>query len=580
MTLITDIQLTLDLAKQGRYKVALKSARAGMRRHKKHPFFLNIAAVCLCTMDKKREAVPLYQKALSLDPNFHDARRNLGMALVSINQNEKAIKVLTKAVQNDPQDGESWRHIALARRNLGDDENAQKDAARALEIDPQNEDAQKLLADALERSDCISAALESGRNALKISPSSIDLLELTASLLSYQCITDEALSLRQKAATLAPQNIKALIPLATQLLTMGQQSEARSVCLNVLEISPTSYGTMEQLSQFQTKEQNAELRNTALKALASASPEDPNRTRLKFAMAHIDRQAGENSSAEHYYAQANREVAKETPYNSVKEAETHKKIISRYSGPVRAENQDLPDPRPIYVVGLPRSGTTLTEVTLGAHPDVIPLGERKISKALTLAFLNDLPLGPSELKELADRQQENLPPLPAGTRAYVDKMPENHRYIGALKSAFGNARFINLRRDPRDVALSQWQGHFKSGAITYSYDLKAMAHKFNLYAEIMAHWHKIMPGEILDLPYEDLVTDIETSTKNIAEHCGLDWTPSMAQPHKHAGQVRTMSLHQVRQPVHSRSVRKWVKYEEMLAPFVAELDPNLWPEIR
>jgi hypothetical protein len=211
---------------------------------------------------------------------------------------------------------------------------------------------------------------------------------------------------------------------------------------------------------------------------------------------------------------------------------------------------------------------------------VVPLGERRISKALVSALINDLPFGSNELKELADLQQENLPPLPADTRAYVDKMPENYRYIGALKSAFGNARFINLRRDPRDVALSQWHGHFKSGSITYSYDLKAMAHKFNLYAEVMAHWHKIMPGEILDMPYEDLVGDIETSTKKMAGHCGLDWTPSMAQPHKHAGQVRTMSVHQVRQPVHKRSVRKWVKYEEMLAPFVSELDPNLWPEIR
>ena len=337
---------------------------------------------------------------------------------------------------------------------------------------------------------------------------------------------------------------------------------------------------MEELSLFQTKEQNAELRNTALKALDNSSLQASNRAYLYFTLAHIDRQAGDVSSAENYYVRANREVAKKTPYDAARETNVHQNIISRYSGPVLVGNQDPPDPRPIYVVGLPRSGTTLTETTLGVHPNVAPLGERRLSKILLSTFQDDLPFSADEQKKFAELQQENLPPLPSDTLAYVDKMPENHRYIGPLKSAFGNARFINLRRDPRDVALSQWHSHFTSGSITYSYDLKAIAHKFNLYAEIMAHWHKVMPGEILDVPYEDLVSDIDTSTKKIAEHCGLDWTPSMAQPHKHAGQVRTMSLHQVRQPVHNKSVNKWIQHEEMLAPFVAELDPGLWPEIR
>ncbi|WIY23620.1 tetratricopeptide repeat-containing sulfotransferase family protein [Parasedimentitalea psychrophila] len=580
MTLFTDLQATLALTQQERYKAALKSARAGMRRHKKHPDFPNFAAVALCSLGKKREAIPLYQKALALDPQFHKARRNLGMALVDIDQDEKAIKVLTKAVKNDPKDERSWMHLALAKRNLGDFEGAMEAVAKVLAISPQKEDALMLNADILDKADHISAALDAGRKALKIVPSNMVLLKLTAKLLSAQGMTDEALSLRHQAVALNPQRTDTLKALATQLLNLGRQEECRQVSLNVLKLDPTSFGSMEQLSLFQTKEQNAELRETLLSALAATKPQGPGRTSILFALAHIDRRAGETSSADGYYAQANRETALLTPYDGDQQALLTNNIISRYPGPMISESQTFPDPRPIYVVGLPRSGTTLTEVTLGAHPDVTPLGERKISKALATAFLNDLPLGPNELKELVDRQQENLPPLPADTRAYVDKMPENYRYIGVLKSAFGNARFINLRRDPRDVALSQWHGHFEKGAITYSYDLKAMAHQFNLYAEIMAHWHKVMPGEILDLSYEDLVSDIETSTKNIAEHCGLDWTPSMAQPHKHAGQVRTMSLHQVRQPVHSRSVRKWVKYEEMLAPFVAELDPNLWPEIR
>lgn len=577
MTLFADLQSTLALAQQGQYKAAIKSARAGMRKHKKHPAFPNFAAVSLCAIGKEREAVPLYQKALKLDPQFHDARRNLGMALAAIKQPQKAILVLTKAVKNNPNDSASWLYMAVAKLSLDDLENAQNDVAKALEIAPNDEDALTLNVDILEKSGRISAALAAGQDALKRAPHCLSLINLTAGLLSYQGQYDDALAARQRAVALAPQNVEALIALANQLLELGDQPEAHAVLLKVLDLLPAHPEALEQLSTFQTKEQNAVMQKTVLSALSRCQGKDTNRSKLLFSLAHIDRQAGDALAAAEHYVQANREVASFTPYDRAEQKTLDRNLTARYPSPMQTSLSSHPDPRPIYVVGLPRSGTTLTETILGAHPDVAPLGERRLNPELKPTFLNDLPFDP---KAFAELQHENLPPLPDGTRAFVDKWPENHRYIGVLKSAFGNAHFINLRRDPRDVALSQWQGHFSEGAIPYSYDLQAMAHRFNLYAEIMAHWHKIMPGEILDMPYEDLVGDIETSSKKMASHCGLEWTPSMTEPHKHAGQVRTMSLHQVRQPVHSRSVRKWVRHEEMLAPFVAELDPNLWPEIR
>jgi hypothetical protein len=169
--------------------------------------------------------------------------------------------------------------------------------------------------------------------------------------------------------------------------------------------------------------------------------------------------------------------------------------------------------------------------------------------------------------------------MPESTRAFVDKMPANYRLIGYLATALPEARFVHLLRDPRDVALSIWRTHFPAAAMGFTADLEAIAQMANLYRRYMAHWQALFPERILDVPYAELVQDIEGWSRRLAEHCGLDWVPEMAAPEKNPGAVRTASVNQVRQGVHSRSVGAWRKHAEALAPFVAALDPALWPEL-
>ena len=124
-----------------------------------------------------------------------------------------------------------------------------------------------------------------------------------------------------------------------------------------------------------------------------------------------------------------------------------------------------------------------------------------------------------------------------------------------------------------------WRAHFSGRALSYTYDLQAMAGRFNGYARMMAHWHRVFPGQILDLPYEDMVADVEAASRKLAEFCGLDWTAAMARPDLAAEQVLTLSASQLRQPVHTRSVGGWRKHAETLQPFIAGLDPGLWPQV-
>lgn len=172
-----------------------------------------------------------------------------------------------------------------------------------------------------------------------------------------------------------------------------------------------------------------------------------------------------------------------------------------------------------------------------------------------------------------------LPDLPAGSMAYVDKMPENFRLLGFLLTAYPGARAINLYRDPRDTALSLWQEHFSGTALNYAYDMVGMAHRFNEYARLMMHWRALFPGRVLDMPYAELAADPAQVSRRVAAFCGLDWAAEMADPVRDAGPVLTASATQLRQGVHTRSVGRWRQHAEMLTPFVQALDPGLWPEI-
>lgn len=368
--------------------------------------------------------------------------------------------------------------------------------------------------------------------------------------------------------------------IATLLLTRGDQSEAQTLLQKILAQDPSNHGAIEQLAGFASLENLEDLDSLASAAQETAPRKTMQRANLLFARGHLARRKQDSEAAEEFYRQGNKETASLSNYHPKKEEELNRAITAGFADLPKEVPEVSSPPTPLYVIGLPRSGTTLTEAILAAHPQIAALRERNVDEALASGFLHGRSFGAEDCARLARVTNENLPDLPADTSAFVDKMPENHRFIGFLVAARPDAKVIHLKRDPRDIALSQWPVLFGDGALSYTYDFKAMAHRFNLYAQMMQFWHDALPGRILDVQYEDLVSNIDAGSKLLSIHCGLDWVPAMANHQASVGTVRTASQHQVRQPVHTRSVGKWQGKEELLEPFVKALDPDLWPEIR
>ena len=235
---------------------------------------------------------------------------------------------------------------------------------------------------------------------------------------------------------------------------------------------------------------------------------------------------------------------------------------------------------PIFVLGMPRSGTTLTEQIIASHPQVHGAGELK---AMYQAVSRHLYSGDGSERQLdadlvtaanlASAAEDYLASLPRQWQdgEYVtDKMPANFAHIGAIALMFPHAAIVHVRRHPLDTLLSCFQQNFAKEQ-AFSNDLEDAAHYYKLYRSFMEHWHRVLGDRILDLDYEQLVADPEGQSRRLAEFIGLEWDEAMLSPHEVSRSIRTASQWQVRQPIYRGSVERWRRYERHLEPLVAAL---------
>ncbi len=250
-----------------------------------------------------------------------------------------------------------------------------------------------------------------------------------------------------------------------------------------------------------------------------------------------------------------------------------------------------PDPRPIFIVGLPRSGTTLTERILASHPRVHGAGELDLAHRVFFSipglvgessgdsFRALEKLTPETTRQAARRYLDRLDEIAPGASRVVDKMPDNFRLLGLIALLWPQAKVVVCHRDLRDVALSCWQTGFERNPWTNRWE--HIASRFADYRRMMNHWRETRPIDYLDLSYESLVADLEPQARRLLDFVGLDWDPACLDFHLSRGVVRTASLVQVREPAHTRSVGRYTRYQKTLEPLMAMLaERSINPEPR
>jgi hypothetical protein len=233
-----------------------------------------------------------------------------------------------------------------------------------------------------------------------------------------------------------------------------------------------------------------------------------------------------------------------------------------------------PSSVPIFIIGMPRSGTTLIEQILASHPRVFGAGElHDLSAAVESTLVGSGgPPGPRQrMQDIGAHYVAAIERLAPRANRITDKMPQNFIFAGLIHMALPNAAIIHTIRDPMDTCLSCFSIMFTSKQ-DFTYDLAELGRYYRHYQDLMAHWHRVLPpGRILDVRYEDVVNDLEGQARRIVTHCGLDWDPQCLAFHETERVVRTASAVQVRQPIYKDAVGHWHRYEEFLAPVMAEL---------
>lgn len=487
--------------------------------------------------------VPRYKALLEVAPEEPRLWLNLGAALQGLGRLQEAITSYERAAKHDPSLVEAEFNLGCIHRELGEAETASRHFATATRIDPGFGPAHYNLANALRRLGRPDEAIESYRASLRLRPSHADssnglglALRELGDLSGAEAAFLRALSANSShtAAFANLATVHRFVPNDPQL-SLAKEMEARLASL------PTR-GQIEVLYALGKICDDIDDPATAMKSLTRGAA--LMRSKLVY------------------------DEAREVAYvEAIKAASSQ--MLGRLGGVAGHASS-----APIFVVGMPRSGTTLVEQILANHPDVTGAGELKELGHCLEGWVGadgiDLTAGPSaatrgEAYVSAVRSRIGL-----RTPRFVDKMPDNFRYVGLIRLILPNAVIVHCRRAALDTCLSCFRTLFEEGH-AWSYDLEELGRRFRLYQETMAYWHGLFPGQIIDVQYETLVSSPETEIRNLLERCGLEFSVSCLSPHLTPGQVRTASATQVRQPIHKGSVGRADRYRPYLSALSRQL---------
>ena len=477
-----------------------------------------------------------------------------------------------------------WARLGIRQKRH---EDAEILLARAVEVAPDFNQAWADLVTVQYEQQKLDEAAESARRLIKLDPRLPNGYLLLASALASAGHHEEALRAFDDALAVAPRHVGALCGKGNVCRTVGDQAGAIAAFRSSIEANPLhaeAYWNLANLKTFRFDD--AEL-DDMLGLVGDERIPPEGQVQLNNALGLGFEGRGDYDRAFQYIDQGNSLRREQEFYDRVENEEMADMTIDVFSEAFLHANagHGEPDPAPVFIVGLPRSGSTLIEQILASHSMVDGTHELR---DLGMVVKSDPRLGrfnPRYPKSLVDIDPGRLRHLGAEyirrTRRYrgnrpffTDKNPNNFVHVGLLHLILPNATIIDARRHPLDSCLGSFKQLFAQGQ-PFSYDLVELGEYYLEYDRLMKHWHEVLPGNVLDVQYERVVADLEGQVKRILDHCGLPWEDSCLRFHETERAVKSASSEQVRQPIYSSSVDTWRHYERHLAPLIEVLEPVL-----
>lgn len=566
------------------------------------------------------QAERLYQRALAVDPNDVNSLHLLGIIAHQLGRSDLAITLIGKAITLNPRVPEFHNNIGLACQALGRLDDATTHYANALALRPQFAEVHNNLGHALEKLSQWDEAVACYHRAIALKPDYAEphynlgnilqaqgkLAEAAAcygralshkpdyaevhnnlgNALQAQGKLVEAVAFYQRALALKPDFAEAHANLGIVSMNIGRIDVARKHFETAIELEPRNpayYLHCGETRRFLANDAHL----VAMEELAKDPASLPlqQQIELHFALAKAYADVKDYQRSFQNLLKGNALKRAQIRYDEAATMAWFDSIEAVFTPELLREKEGLGGSQsatPIFVIGMPRSGTTLIEQILASHPQVHGAGELQtfgdIVKQVHELDGNPMPypqfvprLDAAAIANIGARYVREIRKLAPSAPYVTDKMPSNYSFVGLIHLALPNARIVHTVRDPVDTCVSCFSKLFGAEQ-NHTYDLAELGRYYRRYLGLMAHWHRVLPeGRILEVRYEDVVADLEVQARRIVAHCGLDWDARCLSFHATKRPVRTASAVQVRQPIYRTAVGRWRAYEGYLSPLLDAL---------
>jgi tetratricopeptide (TPR) repeat protein len=499
--------------------------------------------------NERREAEELFREVLREDPSHVAALCGLAAVSLAADVPADAERLLRHALRQSAHLPLAWRGLGSTLVALGRLEEADAAARLASQIEPDNP-----------------------QNWLTIATVATRLIR-----------PEKALEAYERTARLMAPDARLQMSMGHVLKTLGRRQESEAAYKAALALDPglaAAWWSLADLKNYSFTDEDVAAIESLLR---SDRRERSNEAQLHFALGKALEQRRQYAEAFQRYAEGNALRHLDAPFDIEGFERRSQRIRAFFDRAFFAAHAVAGDPdrSPIFIVGLPRSGSTLVEQILASHPRVE--GTMELTNVLQIVRefdnLTEARDGYPEtvrtatsahLTALGKRYLAQVAPLRRGRERFTDKLPNNFSHIGLIHAILPSATIIDARRHPMDSCFSTFKQHFAEGQ-TFSYDLRVLGRYYRAYLSLMDHWDALFPGKVLHLQYEELVREPEANIRRLLEHCGLEFDPACLEFHKTARPVRTASAEQVRQPLYASGIGYWRHFEAQLEPLRAAL---------
>jgi tetratricopeptide (TPR) repeat protein len=564
---------------------ARQQLRAVLQQHAHHPLAWLAYGDALVDLEQYDDARIAFERARQCDP---ERARIEAATTAMLRDDRKSAEELFRAVlQNDA--GHVAALCGLAALSLAADVpiDAERLLRHALRQSPHVPLAWRGLGPALLALGRLTEAENAARYLRTIEPDNPQSWIATAAAASRLLKPEESLAAYEKALQLAPGEVRLRTSIGHAHKTLGHRAESEAAYKAAIELDHNhaeAYWSLADLKNYDFSDAEVAAMQAAL--ADESRPQDGD-AQLCFALGKACEQRRQYAQSFEYYARGNARRRLDDPFDIESFERRAARIRSVFSADFFASHGGGGDASraPIFIVGLPRSGSTLIEQILASHsqvegtmelPNILNMVRdiKRLANAATDYPENVVTVAPSQFAGLGARYLEETAPLRHGRAHFIDKLPNNFSHVGFIHSILPNAIVIDARRHPMDCCFSIYKQHFAEGQ-TFSYDLNDLGRYYRSYLTTMQHWDAALPGKVLHVQYEQLVREPEAQIRALLDHCALPFEPGCLNFHETRRAVRTASAEQVRQPIYTSGIGYWRHFEAELAPLRAALGDAL-----